>query len=106
MAPRKQKNFQAFLKDDEWERFQIVFERAKQRFGRDGIKLSQSYVVRRLAGIDEPDDLVTPEDIAFFLNKESSPAQIVPQLSSASTDISETDTQPDAGQNKKQANGK
>lgn len=102
MAPRKQKNFQAFLKDDEWERFLVVVDRAKERHGRTDIKLSQSYVVRRLAGIDEPNDVVTAEDVAYFLNKQSS-AQIVPQLSSASTDISDQDTQPDSKQNTKLA---
>jgi hypothetical protein len=102
MAPRKQKNFQAFLKDDEWERFLIVMDRAKERYGRTDIKLSQSYVVRRLAGIDDPNDIVTAEDVAFFLDKQSS-AQIAPQLPTASTDISNQDTQPNSSQNIKLA---
>jgi hypothetical protein len=101
MASRKQKNFQVFLKDDEWIRYMEIYARAKERFERKEPEISKSYVVRRLMGLDPPDDLVTTADIEYFLNKPAVSAKIIPQLHPSTTNISESDTQPEFKQSEK-----
>lgn len=105
MAKRKQKNFQIFLRDEEWERFNVVYERAKSRFIHN-MRLPKSSVARRLVGLDAPDNLVTQDDIDYFLNLgATSETQIASQIAPSSVYISETDTQPKSAKPKKKANG-
>lgn len=92
--PRRQKNFQVFLRDDEWERFLEVYERAKSRFDYPGIVLKKSFVIRRLVGLEPPDDLVTVQDINYFLGRQSSSSdirQITVRLPPTGTDLVESD---------------
>jgi len=74
---RRQKNFQVFLQDEEWERFLEIYQRAKSRFNHPGIPLKKSFVIRRLVGLEPPDELVTETDIDYFLGRKSGAKRII-----------------------------
>lgn len=92
---RRQKNFQVFLKDEEWERFLEIYRLAKSRFNHPGIPLKKSFVIRRLVGLEPPDELVTQRDIDYFLGRKSTAGSIIRWLSPTQIEITESDTKPD-----------
>lgn len=74
---RRQKNFQVFLQDEEWDRFLEIYHRAKSRFKHPGIPFKKSFVIRRLVGLEPPDELVTQMDIEYFLGRQSGARRII-----------------------------
>lgn len=91
---RRQKNFQVFLQDDEWDRFMEVYHLAKSRFKHPGIPFKKSFVIRRLVGLEPPDELVTESDIDFFLGRESSARRVIRWLPPTQIELTENDTKP------------
>ena len=93
---RRQKNFQVFLQDEEWERFLEIYHRAKSRFNHPGIPLKKSFVIRRLVGLEPPDELVTESDIDYFLGRKSGARRIIVDwLPPTQVRLTENDTKPD-----------
>lgn len=92
---RRQKNFQISLQDDEWERFLEIYRLAKSRFNHPGIPFKKSFVIRRLIGLEPPDELVTQSDIDYFLGRKSDTKRIIRWLPPTQTGLTESDTQPD-----------
>ena len=93
---RRQKNFQVFLQDEEWERFLEIYHRAKSRFKHPGIPLKKSFVIRRLVGLEPPDELVTESDIDYFLGRKSGARRIIVDwLPPTQVQLTESDTKPD-----------
>ena len=92
---RRQKNFQVFLQDEEWKRFLEIYNLAKSRFKHPGIPLKKSFVIRRLVGLDPPDELVTQNDIDYFLGREPVGGRVINWLPPTRIELAESDTKPD-----------
>jgi hypothetical protein len=93
---RRQKNFQVFLQDEEWERFLEIYQLAQSRFKHPGIPLKKSFVIRRLVGLEPPDELVTESDIDYFLRRKSGARRIIVDwLPPTEARLTEKDTKPD-----------
>lgn len=92
---RRQKNFQVFLQDEEWERFLEIYHLAKSRFNHPGIPFKKSFVIRRLVGLDPPDELVTQSDIDYFLGRKSASRPVIRWLPPTQIELTESDTKPD-----------
>ena len=67
MATRDNRNFQLILTEEEWENYGVIVGRAKQR----NHFASNADINRRLIGLLPPDELITQEDIDFFVGKKS-----------------------------------
>jgi len=89
---RKQKNFQVFLKNDEWQRYEEILERATLRHD-STVNLPKAHIIRRLVGLDAPDKLVTKADIEYFLHNTPIESQIIPELPSVSSKVESSDVQ-------------
>lgn len=92
---RRQKNFQVFLQDEEWERFLEIYHLAKSRFNHPGIPFKKSFVIRRLVGLEAPDELVTQSDIDYFLGRKSAAGPVIRWLPPTEIGLTESDTKPD-----------
>ncbi len=93
---RRQKNFQVFLQDEEWERFLEIYHLAKSRFKHPGIPFKKSFVIRRLVGLEPLDELVTESDIDYFLGRKSGARRIIVDwLPPTQVRLTESDTKPD-----------
>ncbi|MGI8495498.1 MAG: hypothetical protein ACR2L1_09340 [Pyrinomonadaceae bacterium] len=93
---RRQKNFQVYLRDEEWDRFLEVYRRAKIRFNHPGIPLKKSIVIRRLVGLDPPDELVTRSDIEYFLGRAPGIGRVIIEwLPPTRVELTESDTKPE-----------
>lgn len=92
---RRQKNFQVFLQDEEWERFLEIYDLAKSRFKHPDIPLKKSFVIRRLVGLDPVDELVTQSDIDYFLGRKFAVKRVIRCLPPTQIELSESDTKPD-----------
>jgi hypothetical protein len=92
---RRQKNFQVFLQDEEWERFLEIYHLAKSRFNHPGIPFKKSFVIRRLVGLEAPDELVTQNDIDYFLGRKSAVSRVIHWLPPTQIGLTESDTKPD-----------
>lgn len=92
---RRQKNFQVFLQDDEWDRFMEIYHLAKSRFRHPGIPFKKSFVIRRLVGLEPPDELVTQSDIDYFLGREPAAGRVFRWLPPTRIELTENDTKPD-----------
>lgn len=92
---RLQKNFQISLKDEEWERFMEIYRLAKSRFKHPGIPFKKSFVIRRLVGLEPPDDLVTQSDIDYFLGRSPGIKRGIRWLPPTRTGLTESDTKPE-----------
>lgn len=91
-SPKKTK-FQLTLLADEQQRFETVLERAQMRV-KDEYQISSSYVIRRLVGLEPPSNLVTAEDIDFFLHSAEQQTQVISELPPAKTNVKESDINP------------
>ncbi len=101
---RRQKNFQVFLQDEEWERFLKIYQLAKARFKHPGIPLKKSFVIRRLVGLEPPDELVTESDIDYFLGRKSGARRIVVDwLPPTQVQLTASDAKPDENLEPKKA---
>ncbi len=92
---RRQKNFQVFLQDEEWERFLEIYHLAKSRFNHPGIPFKKSFVIRRLVGLEAPDELVTQNDIDYFLGRRPAAEPVVRWLPPTEIELTANDTKPD-----------
>jgi len=92
---RRQKNFQVFLQDEEWERFLEIYHLAKSRFNHPAIPFKKSFVIRRLVGLEPPDELVTQSDIDYFLGRKSAARRTIHWLPPTQIELTESDTKPD-----------
>ncbi len=92
---RRQKNFQVFLQDEEWERFLEIYHLAKSRFNHPGIPFKKSFVIRRLVGLEPPDELVTQNDIDYFLGRKSAARPVIRWLPPTEIGLTASDTKPD-----------
>lgn len=92
---RRQKNFQVFLQDEEWDRFLEIYNLAKSRFKHPGIAFKKSFVIRRLVGLEPPDELVTESDIDYFLGrKKIALKRVLRCLPPTIIELTESDAQP------------
>jgi len=92
---RRQKNFQVFLQDEEWKRFLEIYHLAKSRFKHPEIPFKKSFVIRRLVGLEMPDELVTQSDIDYFLGGKSAVGEVICWLPPTQIGLTENDTKPD-----------
>ncbi len=89
---RRQKNFQVFLQDEEWERFLEIYHKAKSRLKHPEIPFKRSFVIRRLVGLEPPDELVTQSDIDYFRGGGGAAGSGVQWLSPTEIELTESDT--------------
>jgi hypothetical protein len=69
MSSSNQKLQYVFTEEDEWERYQEVLRRARERAYKKKLMSETKYdkpIIRRLLGLEPPDWMVTPEDLSFF----------------------------------------
>ena len=92
---RRQKNFQVFLQDEEWERFLEIYNLAKSRFKHPQIPFKKAFVIRRLVGLEPPDELVTQSDIDYFLGRKFTGRRVIRCLPPTQIGLTESDTKPD-----------
>ncbi len=96
---RRQKNFQVFLQDEEWERFLEIYHKAKSRLKHPGIPFKKSFVIRRLVGLEPPDELVTESDIDYFRGGGCAAGSGFRWLSPTQIELTQSDTK--SGENSK-----
>lgn len=88
---KRQKNFQIYLHDDEWERFLEICDLARSRLNQPDLLLKKSFIIRRLVGLEPPDELVTQNDIDYFLGRKTSHRRTIRFLPPTEIDFTDSE---------------